>query len=105
MPPDHRWAFSFGDLHSVISEGVFKLFLGSNNGFLTPGAWPPASTVFGNTNDLFRNISDFGYYIFSSPVANLTLAQLQSRTAPLVQIAVLAAGAIQKVSIIVNVSL
>jgi len=85
-------------LAQVMSQGI-------NNGFLTPGVWPPGATVFGNTQSLVRNISDIGYYIFSSPVGSLSQAQLQSRTAPLVQIATLAAGAIQKVSIIVNISL
>lgn len=75
------------------------------NGFVAPGAWPAGATVFGNATDLVRNIGDIGWYIYSSPVAQLTQAQLQSRTAPLVQIAILAAGAIHKVSIVGQVFL
>lgn len=85
-------------LNGVLAQGV-------NNGFLTPGTWPAGSTVFGNANDLVRNVANVGYYTYSSPVASLTQAQLQSRTAPVVQIACLAAGAIQKVSIVVNIAL
>lgn len=85
-------------LAQVLAQGV-------NNGFLTPGVWPPGSTVFGNAVSLVRNIGDSGYYIFSSPVGQQTLAQLTARTAPLVQIATLAAGAVHKVSIIVNIAL
>lgn len=85
-------------LNQVMAQGV-------NNGFLTPGVWPVGSTVFGNTEDLVRNIADAGYYTFSSPVSSLTQAQLQSRTAPLVQIATLASGAIHKVAVVVNIAL
>lgn len=87
-----------GVLAKVMAQGV-------NNGFLTPGVWPTGSVVFGNANDLVRNITDCGYYIFSSPVASLSQSQLQSRTAPTVQIAALASGAIQKVAILVNIQL
>lgn len=85
-------------LGQVMAQGV-------NNGFLTPGVWPAGGTVFGNAASLIRNIGDAGYYIFSTPVASLSQAQLQSRTAPVVQIACLAQGAIQKVSVIVNIAL
>lgn len=85
-------------LGQVMAQGI-------NNGFLTPGVWPNGATVFGNAADLVRNIKDVGYYIYSTPVASLTQGQLQSRTAPPVQIACLAAGAIQKVSVTVNIAL
>lgn len=91
-----------GSLVNVVN-GVLQQ--GVNNGFLTPGTWPAGATVFGNSASLVRNISDCGFYTYAAPVASLTQGQLQSRTAPLIQSAALAAGAIQKVAINVNIAL
>lgn len=76
-----------------------------NNGFIAPGSWPSGSDTFGNQNLFLQNIATFGFYVFAAPVASLTQAQLQSRTAPPIQIAALSAGAIHRASIIIQVAL
>jgi hypothetical protein len=72
------------------------------NGFLAPGAW--TATTFGNPATLIRNIADFGYYIYSQPVSQQFQSQRQARIAPLVQIAVKFAGAIQSVNGIIYIN-
>ena len=62
-----------------------------------------SSETFGNPDDLRRNITDVGYYIYSLPIAQQAQAERELRKAPLVQIAVKFAGAIH--SSIVNVLL
>ena len=74
-----------------------------NNQYIAPGTWPSSASVFGNANDLVRNIADFGFYVYSSPISQMTQAQLQSRQAPLIQVAALEAGAIH--SVVVNVQI
>lgn len=71
------------------------------NGFCAPGKWN-GSDKFGNPEDFDRNISDFGYYIYSLPVSEQTQEDRTARKAPVVQIAVKEAGAIHNGSIIVN---
>ena len=80
---------------TVLAQGV-------NNGFIAPGAWTGAAP-FGNSVDLVRNIAQTGYYIYSLPVALQTQSARNSRQAPLVQIAVKLAGAIQNSQVIVQV--
>lgn len=74
------------------------------NGFVAPGAWNSPDT-FGPNGDLVRNIADIGYYVYSLPVAQQSQDDREDRVAPLCQIAIKAAGAIHKSSIIVNVNL
>jgi Protein of unknown function (DUF3383) len=73
------------------------------NGFVAPGVWNNP-TVFGNPATLIANIAQYGYYIYSSPIA----AQLQSvrvqRVAPIIQIAIKYAGALQSGQAIVYVN-
>jgi hypothetical protein len=92
-------------MYSIKNVLATVMAQGANNGFLTPGVWPAGATVFGNTQRLIANIADAGWYIYSSPIAQQTQAQLQSRVAPLIQIATLASGAVQKIAIQVNISL
>jgi Protein of unknown function (DUF3383) len=84
-----------GAYMTVLAQGV-------NNGFMAPGAWVGA-TPFGNSADLIRCIADKGYYIYSLPVAQQLTADRNARKAPLVQIAVKLAGAIQSSQVIVQV--
>lgn len=72
-------------------------------GYLAPGAWTLA-TKFGNPADLVRNVADFGYYLFHTPVSQQTPADREARKAPLIQIAAKEAGAVQQSSVIVNVN-
>jgi hypothetical protein len=74
-----------------------------SNGFLAPGTWTGADT-FGNPEDFHRNIADFGFYIYSSPVATQPDADRLLRQAPVIQIALKYAGAIHSTSVIVNVN-
>lgn len=70
------------------------------NGYLAPGTWTAVDT-FGNQADFLNNILSKGYYIYSSPINLQTVAARAARQAPLVQIAVKEAGAIQ--SSVINV--
>lgn len=71
------------------------------NGFCAPGTWN-GSDKFGNPEDFDRNIQDFGFFIYSQPVAEQQQEERTARKAPVIQIAVKEAGAIHSGSIIVN---
>lgn len=73
------------------------------NQYLAPGQWN-SSTTFGNQIDFLSNITDQGYYIYSQPVSQQSQAARAAGQAPLVQIAVKQAGAIQESSVIVYVN-
>jgi len=60
--------------------------------------------TFGNPEDLKRNITDKGYYIYSLPIAQQSQTERDNRIAPLIQIAIKLAGAIHKSDVIVNVN-
>ncbi len=75
------------------------------NGFIAPGAWPEGAPTFGDQASFLRNIAQQGWYIYSTPVAQLSQSQLATREAPPIQIAVLAAGAVQSAAVIINVAL
>lgn len=74
-----------------------------NNQFLAPGSWT-SSTTFGNVANLVQNIAQRGYYIFSQPVTLQAQTARVARQAPLVQIAIKYAGAIQSSSVVVYVN-
>ena len=69
------------------------------NGFLAPNTWNGTDT-FGNQEDFLRNISDFGYYIYSLPVAQQAQSEREQRIAPVLQIAAKEAGAIHSANIL-----
>lgn len=71
------------------------------NGFLAAGQWNGADK-FGNEADFMRNISDFGYYIYSRPIAEQLQTDRESRQAPVIQIAGKEAGAIHSGSLILS---
>lgn len=73
-------------------------------GVAAPGAWN-SSVVFGNIQNLVTSVAAIGYYVFSQPVAQQAEAARIARIAPLVQIAVKMAGAIQSSAVIVQVNL
>ena len=62
--------------------------------------WNSAET-FGNPDDLRRNITDVGFYVYSLPIAQQDQAERELRKSPLAQIAVKFAGAIHSSSVIV----
>lgn len=73
------------------------------NQYVAPGVWN-SPTTFGNQADFFSNIVQRGYYIYSLPIALQNQADRASRVAPLVQIAVKEAGAIQSSTVVVYVN-
>lgn len=73
-----------------------------NNGMLAPGTWNGA-IPFGDPADFVRNIQNFGYYIYSQPIATQSQSDRAARKAPLVQIAVKLAGAIHSSTLIIEV--
>lgn len=74
-----------------------------NNQYLAPGVWNSPST-FGNSADLISNVSQFGYYIYSQPIAQQLQTARVARQAPLVQIAAKEAGALNSSSVLVFVN-
>lgn len=85
-----------GAYRAVLQQAV-------TNQFLAPGSWT-SSTMFGNVKDLVANVAQLGYYIFSLPVSLQSQTARVARQAPLVQIAIKYAGAIQSSSVIVYVN-
>lgn len=73
------------------------------NQYSAPGQWNNATT-FGNQADFLSNIAQVGYYIFSLPIAKQSQVDRADRKAPLVQIALKEAGAIQSSTVIVYVN-
>jgi hypothetical protein len=71
------------------------------NGMLAAGKWN-GSDKFGNEEDFLRNISDFGYYIYSRPISEQLQTDRAGRKAPVIQIAGKEAGAIHSGSIILS---
>lgn len=71
--------------------------------YSAPGVWT-SPTVFGVPADLIANIAQRGYYIYSLPIGQQSQADREDRVAPLVQIALKEAGAIQKSDVIVNIN-
>jgi len=73
------------------------------NGFSAPGQWNNPTT-FGIQADLFANVAQRGYYIYSQPVALQLPSVRATRAAPLIQIALKYAGAVHSSTVIVNVN-
>lgn len=73
------------------------------NQYLAPGSWN-SSTTFGNQIDFLLNVGQTGYYIYSQPVSQQSQANRAARQAPLVQIAVKEAGAIQESDVVIYVN-
>lgn len=70
------------------------------NGWAAPGAWN-SPTTFGDPTTLRRNVLEKGFYVYSLPVNLQSQTQREARIAPLIQIALKLAGAIQKANMIV----
>ena len=80
---------------------VCKLFV--DNGAFAPGTWTEPQT-FGDPADHYRNIEDFGFFIFSLPVSEQSSEVRATRAAPSTQIAAKTSGAIHTSSVIAFVS-
>lgn len=79
---------------AVCQRGVY-------NGFMAPGTWNGTDT-FGDQDDFYRNIEDFGFYVYSAPVSQQSQSERETRVAPVVQVACKQAGAIHKMNLIIN---
>lgn len=82
-------------IRSVCTQGV-------TNGFIAPGTWNSPDT-FGDYDDFFRNIEEFGYYIYHQPVTQQAQSEREERKAPLFQIAVKEAGAVHSANILITI--
>lgn len=81
-------------------RSVLALFVAA--GVYAPGTWN-SSTRFGDPADHDRNIEEFGFFIYSIPIAQQLQTQREARIAPLVQIAAKEAGAIHSSDVTVLV--
>lgn len=82
-------------IRNVCNQGV-------SNGFIAPGTWNSPDT-FGNYEDFYRNIEEFGYYIYHQPVTEQAQSEREARKAPLYQIAAKEAGAVHSANIIITI--
>ncbi len=73
------------------------------NQYGAPGLWT-SPTTFGNQPDLYQNVAQRGYYIYSGPISQQLQVDREARKAPLVQIALKEAGAIQSSTVVVYVN-
>ncbi len=80
-------------LKAVANQAVY-------NGFLAAGQWNSSET-FGNQEDFLRNISEFGFYIYSMPIREQLQVDREARKAPVIQFAGKEAGAIHSASLLV----
>ena len=69
------------------------------NGYVAPGQWN-ANDTFGDQVSFLRNIAQNGFYVWSSPVSAQSQSVRVTRAAPLIQLAVKLAGAVNSGSII-----
>ncbi len=74
-----------------------------NNQYIAAGVWN-SPTIFGNPEDFIANILQVGFYIYTTPIALQSQTDREDREAPLMQIALKEAGAIQKGNVIINVN-
>ena len=73
------------------------------NGCIAPGTWTSSET-FGNPETFLQNITINGYYVYSLPIALQAAMERENRQAPLVQIAIKRAGAIQSSNVLVIIN-
>lgn len=73
----------------------------TNNSF-SPGEWT-SPIIFGDPEDHKRNIREFGYWIYSLPVANQSTTDREARIAPAIYIACKSSGAIHSSDVAVYV--
>lgn len=73
------------------------------NSYVAPGEWTLAQT-FGNLENFMENIRQLGWYIYTQPVAEQLPSAREDREAPLAQIAIKEAGAVDSSNVIVNVN-
>ena len=72
------------------------------NGYIAPGTWNSSDT-FGDYEDFFRNIEEFGYYEYHQPVSEQSQSERELRQAPVWQIAAKESGAVHSANILIYV--
>ena len=82
-------------VREILKQGV-------RNAFLAAGTWN-SPDFFGDADDLRRNVSEFGFYIWSLPITEQLQIDREERKAPLIQVACKEAGAIHSASLIINI--
>lgn len=88
----------------IITKAVrSKCNQGVTNGFIAPGVWNSPDT-FGNLDDFYRNIEEFGYYIYHLPVAEQAQSERVERRAPVYMVAAKEAGAVHKANILIYIN-
>jgi hypothetical protein len=85
-----------GAIRKVCNQAV-------TNGYVAPGTWNSPDT-FGNLEDFLANVLQQGFYIYSQPIAQQSQAAREAREAPLAQVALKEAGAIQHADILVYIN-
>jgi hypothetical protein len=83
-------------IRGVCNQGV-------TNGFAAPGTWNSPDT-FGNIDDFYRNITEFGYYIYHLPVSEQAQSERENRQAPVYMIAAKEAGAVHSGNILIYIN-
>ena len=73
------------------------------NGYIGTGLTWNSSQTFGDPATFKRNITNKGYYIYSTPIALQSQEDRASRIAPLVQMAAKEAGALHSSDVIVTI--
>jgi len=88
---------------SILKNAIIQVLTQAvTNGFVAPGTWNGA-IPFGDPTTFLQNITQQGWYILSQPISQQNQTARQSRQAPIIQIAVKYAGAIQTVQAVVYV--
>lgn len=85
--------------HVLTTTVEGSLSIGLSNGQIGPGVWE--FNGFGNLTK--GQYLEKGYYVFAPPIATQSPSDRAARKAPTIQAAVIFAGAVQKVSILINV--
>lgn len=88
------------EIISKAIRGVCNLAV--TNGFVAPGTWNSSDT-FGDLDDFYRNIEEFGFYIYHQPVALQSQTEREARKAPVFQIAAKEAGAVHSANILIYI--
>ena len=73
------------------------------NAYAAPGEWTISDT-FGDPATFKQNITEQGYYVWHSPVANQSAAERAGRKLPLCQVALKEAGAVHGASVLVYIN-
>lgn len=73
------------------------------NGYLGAGNTWNSPDTFGDLDDFYRNIEDYGYYIYHLPTALQAQAERKQRKAPTYQVAAKELGAVNSANILVYI--